>query len=148
MGGFPIVVTQPQMAFPLLAPVQTAQMSWHWTAVGLGALSLLLLLAQIILVGLSFHCECLCVPLSVQGLGVMVGTTVLCAPPACSVCLPSWDRGSCRSVGFGAKSKNEGKPSSFAGEKGRRVWDNVGLGMTPGHLALFTWWWCEDRMRC
>ncbi|XP_010723556.1 killer cell lectin-like receptor subfamily G member 1 [Meleagris gallopavo] len=40
---------------PAPAPVQTARMSWHWAALSLGALSLLLLLAQIILVGLSFH---------------------------------------------------------------------------------------------
>ncbi|XP_003643020.1 killer cell lectin-like receptor subfamily G member 1 [Gallus gallus] len=40
---------------PAPAPMQTVRMPWHWAALSLGALSLLLLLAQIILVGLSFH---------------------------------------------------------------------------------------------
>ncbi|XP_065596159.1 killer cell lectin-like receptor subfamily B member 1B allele A isoform X2 [Cyrtonyx montezumae] len=40
---------------PTPAPVQTVRMPWHWAALSLGSLSLLLLLAQIILVGLSFH---------------------------------------------------------------------------------------------
>lgn len=85
--------------------MQTVRMPWHWAALSLGALSLLLLLAQIILVGLSFHCEYPRVPIPAQGLGVMVGTMVLCAPPTYSVCLPAWGRGSCRFVSFGAKSK-------------------------------------------
>lgn len=33
------------------------RLPWHWASLSLGVLSLLLLLVQVILVGLSFHCE-------------------------------------------------------------------------------------------
>ncbi|XP_032061318.1 killer cell lectin-like receptor subfamily G member 1 [Aythya fuligula] len=40
---------------PVPAPPQPVRLPWHWAPLSLGVLSLLLLLVQVILVGLSFH---------------------------------------------------------------------------------------------
>ncbi|XP_075344796.1 killer cell lectin-like receptor subfamily G member 1 [Mycteria americana] len=84
---------------PTPAPQQPVRLPWHWAALSLALFSLLLLLAQIILVGLSFHylgqqASCTHNPWSMEE-SLSYGQQTL--PGRCQFCPAGWlwDAGQC-----------------------------------------------------
>uniref|UniRef100_A0A8C3CIH8 Uncharacterized protein n=1 Tax=Cairina moschata TaxID=8855 RepID=A0A8C3CIH8_CAIMO len=106
-------------------PPQPVRLPWHWASLSLGVLSLLLLLVQVILVGLSFHCEYPLRPPIQQ-------------PPDCQFCPAGWmgDAGRCYYFSSAKKSWEQSKDDCCS----------RGAQLATRDSSRFEWKWLDGTL--